>query len=47
MAGLEQIDSFYEMTNIILKLKRENEILRDKVKLLEDLIQILENKGDE
>ena len=40
MTDLEQIDSYYEMTNIILKLRRENEILKDKVKLLEDLIKI-------
>ena len=46
MIDLKSIESFYELSDIILRLKRENEILKDKVKLLEDLIQILESKGE-
>lgn len=46
MTDSKSIESFYELSDIILKLRRENELLKDKVKLLEDLIQILESKGE-
>lgn len=46
MTDSKSIESFYELSDIILRLRRENELLKDKVKLLEDLIQILESKGE-
>ncbi len=46
MTDSNSIESFYELSDIILRLRRENELLKDKVKLLEDLIQILESKGE-